>query len=102
MPLSVSNMNAQPEKKKHVRYVGKDGEKPTLNDIITQSKVEVATFKNENEEPVGIRLDSIDQKFQRTGERGASEWLWIQPEEQAKVPVSDVTKAHRLKLVKND
>ena len=99
MPMSVRDLSIKQPKKADVRFVGKDGKKATLNDKIEQLGIETALFKNEEEEPVGIRLDSVDQKYQKTGERGQSEWLWIQPGEQAKVPIKDVSIRHRLKRV---
>ena len=102
MPLSARDMNVKQPKTFEKRIVGKNGNKPTLSDKIEQMGVETALFKNETEEPVSIRLDSVDQKYQRSGERGQSEWMWLQPGEQAKVPVDDVKTGklgHHLKKV---
>ena len=70
--------------------------------MLKDRNVKCATYRNDTEDPIGVRLDSIDVRLQNTGGRGQSEWIWVMPNEQAKIPTADVRpgrRGHNLTLV---
>lgn len=70
--------------------------KRTVHDIIRQSGAKTSLYKNDNDDPVGVRLDSIAPVG-----RKAIEWVWLKKDQEAELPCADVKEAHKLTLMSN-
>lgn len=81
-----------PEPKEFYGKKGKPGtqvSKPTLRQKLLKSDLKMEMYRNDTENPVGIRLDSFDRR----------EFIWLNPGESERIPCEDV-RNHKLTLIR--